>query len=117
MRNYEKNKLFQFWRQWNEKGKKTLDIEVSDEYIKKAAEFYPSGRSLFELTFNKIDLDKIVVWNEKVTKNYSGFYKNGLLHLDGEAEAFTGDLVTYFEWLILSNLFGMDKYFLSFHII
>lgn len=97
MRNYEKNKIVQFWKQWNENGKKTLDIEVCDGYINRAIEFYPSGRRLFELTFNKIDLDKIVVWNEKGTKNYSGFYKNGLLHLDGEAEAFTGDLVTYYE--------------------
>jgi antitoxin component YwqK of YwqJK toxin-antitoxin module len=96
-RNYDQNKLVQFWRQWNENGKQTLDIEVSDGYIRKATEFYPSGEKLFELTFKKIQLDKIVVWNENGTENYSGFYKNGLFYLNGEAKSFTGDLVTYYE--------------------
>lgn len=97
MRNYEKNKLSQFWKQWNENGKKTLEIKVNNEYIKRATEFYPSGKKLLELTFNKIDLDKIFIWNENGTENYSGFYKNGLLYLNGETKSFTGDLVTYYE--------------------
>lgn len=97
MRNYKKNKMSQFWKQWNENGKKTLDIKVNNGYIKSATEFYPSGKKLFELTFNKIDLDKIVVWNENSTENYSGFYKDGLFYLDGETKPFTGDLVSYYE--------------------
>ncbi len=97
MRNYEKNKMYQFWKQWNENEKKTLDIKIQNGYIKSATEYYLSGKEQFKLTFNKIDLDKIVVWNENSTKNYSGFYKDGLLYLDGETKPFSGELVSYYE--------------------
>jgi antitoxin component YwqK of YwqJK toxin-antitoxin module len=107
IRDYENNKLCRFWKQWDENGQQTLEIEVDNEYIHKAVEYYSGGARLFELTFDKTDPEEIVVWNENGAESYSGSYEDGLLYLDGEAEAFTGDLVTYFA----SGLIHMKRTF------
>lgn len=96
-RDYENGKLSHYWRQWNESGGKILDIEIYNEYISKAKEFYPGGKKLYELTFDKIVPDKLFVWNEDGTLCFSAFFKNGLLHMNSTSKPFTGELVTHYE--------------------
>ncbi len=95
-RTYEKGKLSS-WKQWSEYGKSALQMEIHDEYITKATEFYPGGKKLFEFSFKKIAPYEIFVWNEDGTESYSGVYKSGLFYLNDMKKPYTGELITYYK--------------------